>query len=339
MPAKIILTGFLYYLAPMYLAHLGNSQSATGRIMMLYGLMMVLMTPLAARTVGSGRTASAVCRFRRPALGHRLARRALVGEHGDGSPRHRRPGPGPGREHHAAALPGAGGLSGRVQGHGPGDGHRLLPVVRAHRQRPRPAVGRIPPAYLRLCLGHRRHRLRCRHRLYFVGDGMAFRCRASRATNTLVAAGRHRSSCPNEEGLRPASGSWEAFLPFRPPQRGTPRADARASGAEAIIAHLKLLIAKLKRERFGPSSEHRRRLLDQLELQLEELEASATQDAYAAETGQDEGAGRSPRTPGRCARRCRRICRASASSSRRLQSVRAARASWSSLARTSPRRW
>jgi predicted MFS family arabinose efflux permease len=50
MPAKIILTGFLYYLAPLYLAHLGNSQSATGRIMMVYGLMMVLMTPLAART-------------------------------------------------------------------------------------------------------------------------------------------------------------------------------------------------------------------------------------------------------------------------------------------------
>ncbi len=51
MPAKIILTGFLYYLAPMYLAELGNSPSAAGRIMMLYGLMMVLMTPLAARVV------------------------------------------------------------------------------------------------------------------------------------------------------------------------------------------------------------------------------------------------------------------------------------------------
>ena len=77
-------------------------------------------------------------------------------------------------------------------------------------------------------------------------------------------------------------------------------AEARASGAEAMVAHLKLLIAKLKRERFGPSSEHRRRLLDQLELQLEELEASATQDACAAEVaaeaaaavkaGQDESA-------------------------------------------------
>ncbi|QNT68076.1 IS66 family transposase [Defluviicoccus vanus] len=60
-------------------------------------------------------------------------------------------------------------------------------------------------------------------------------------------------------------------------------AEARASGAEAMVAHLKLMIAKLKRERFGPSSEHRRRLLDQLELQLEELEATAAEDACAAE--------------------------------------------------------
>ena len=60
-------------------------------------------------------------------------------------------------------------------------------------------------------------------------------------------------------------------------------AEARASGAEAMVAHLKLLIAKLKRERFGPSSEQQRRLLDQLELQLEELEATVTEDDCAAE--------------------------------------------------------
>ena len=60
-------------------------------------------------------------------------------------------------------------------------------------------------------------------------------------------------------------------------------AEARASGAEAMVAHLKLLIAKLKRERFGPSSEQQRRLLDQLELQLEELEATATEDDCVAE--------------------------------------------------------
>ena len=58
--------------------------------------------------------------------------------------------------------------------------------------------------------------------------------------------------------------------------------EARASGAEAMVAHLKLLIAKLKRERFGASSE-RGKLLDQLEMQLEDLEASATEDEVAAE--------------------------------------------------------
>src|SRR3984957_1011121 len=60
------------------------------------------------------------------------------------------------------------------------------------------------------------------------------------------------------------------------------QAEARASGAEAMVAHLKLLIAKMKRDRFGQSSERSRKLLDQLELQLEELEASATEDETAA---------------------------------------------------------
>jgi transposase len=60
-------------------------------------------------------------------------------------------------------------------------------------------------------------------------------------------------------------------------------AKARASATDALIAHLKLQIAKLKRERYGPSAERTRRLLDQLELQLEELEASASEDELAAE--------------------------------------------------------
>ena len=61
------------------------------------------------------------------------------------------------------------------------------------------------------------------------------------------------------------------------------QAEARASSAEAMVAHLKLVIAKMKRDRFGQSSEHGRRLLDQLELQLEELQTSATEDAVATE--------------------------------------------------------
>jgi transposase len=60
-------------------------------------------------------------------------------------------------------------------------------------------------------------------------------------------------------------------------------AQAKASADQALIAHLKLQIAKLNRERFGPHSERSRRLLDQFELQLEELEASAGEDDLAAE--------------------------------------------------------
>jgi transposase len=55
-------------------------------------------------------------------------------------------------------------------------------------------------------------------------------------------------------------------------------AEARASGAEAMVAHLKLMIAKLRHERFGASSERGRKLLDQLELELEELETTAAED-------------------------------------------------------------
>ena len=58
-------------------------------------------------------------------------------------------------------------------------------------------------------------------------------------------------------------------------------AEARATGAEAMIAHLKLLIAKLRHDRFGASSERGRKLLDQMELELEELEAAASEDEAA----------------------------------------------------------
>ncbi len=61
--------------------------------------------------------------------------------------------------------------------------------------------------------------------------------------------------------------------------------EARASGAEALVAQLKLMIARLKRERFGASSERGRKLLDQLELQLEELEATAGEDMAKAAAG------------------------------------------------------
>ena len=60
-------------------------------------------------------------------------------------------------------------------------------------------------------------------------------------------------------------------------------ANAALTSAEALIAHLKLWIEKLNRDRFGQRSERSARLLDQLELQLEELEASATEDELTAE--------------------------------------------------------
>ena len=60
---------------------------------------------------------------------------------------------------------------------------------------------------------------------------------------------------------------------------------AKAKNADdaALIAHLQLLIAKYNREKFGPRSERSKRLVDQLELQLEELVASATEDELVAE--------------------------------------------------------
>jgi transposase len=61
------------------------------------------------------------------------------------------------------------------------------------------------------------------------------------------------------------------------------QARARASSVEALIAHLKLEIERLQRELRGRRSERTARLLDQLELELEELEAKATEDELAAE--------------------------------------------------------
>ena len=58
---------------------------------------------------------------------------------------------------------------------------------------------------------------------------------------------------------------------------------AKASEDMALIAAQKLQIAKLQRQIYGQKSERSARLLDQLSLELEELEASATEDELAAE--------------------------------------------------------
>ncbi|MER8808165.1 IS66 family transposase [Mesorhizobium australicum] len=61
------------------------------------------------------------------------------------------------------------------------------------------------------------------------------------------------------------------------------RAAAVSSGTEAIIARLKPEIEKLRREFYGSRSERKARLLEPMELQLEDLEADATEDELAAE--------------------------------------------------------
>ena len=61
-------------------------------------------------------------------------------------------------------------------------------------------------------------------------------------------------------------------------------ARAELSGAQALIAHLQLVIAKMRREKFGPRSERSQRLIDQLELQLEELAAAAGEEEVKGET-------------------------------------------------------
>jgi transposase len=58
---------------------------------------------------------------------------------------------------------------------------------------------------------------------------------------------------------------------------------AKASEDAALIAQQKLRIAKLERQIYGQKSERSARLIDQLALTFEELEASATEDELAAE--------------------------------------------------------
>jgi predicted MFS family arabinose efflux permease len=48
-PAKISLTGFYYFLTPLLLSDLGNSPSDIGRIMMVYGLIQIVLSPIMAK--------------------------------------------------------------------------------------------------------------------------------------------------------------------------------------------------------------------------------------------------------------------------------------------------
>lgn len=61
------------------------------------------------------------------------------------------------------------------------------------------------------------------------------------------------------------------------------RVRAEKTDGEAEIARLKLEIEKLRRSLYGQRSERKAKLLDQLEFELEDLEAAATEDELAAE--------------------------------------------------------
>jgi len=67
---------------------------------------------------------------------------------------------------------------------------------------------------------------------------------------------------------------------------------ARETSAEAMIAHLRLAIEKMRRELYGQRSERRVHLLDQMEFELADLVATASEDDLAAEA--DASAGGTP---------------------------------------------
>jgi transposase len=67
-----------------------------------------------------------------------------------------------------------------------------------------------------------------------------------------------------------------------------PRLEAEAVAASAradaaLIGYLKLEIEKLRRQLYGTRSKRKARLLEQMELELEELEATATENELAAQ--------------------------------------------------------
>ena len=81
-------------------------------------------------------------------------------------------------------------------------------------------------------------------------------------------------------GLRAAPAASEARA--KAVESEPARARTVVSTSEAIIRHLRLEIARLRRDHYGHSSERRAWLIDQMELQLEDLEAAAPEDEVAA---------------------------------------------------------
>ena len=118
---------------------------------------------------------------------------------------------------------------------------------------------------------------------------------------------------------------------------------ARAQLADdaATIARQNLEIAKLKRQIYGPRSERTGRLLDQMELELEELEAGATEDEIAAERAAAKSTNVAPFTRKRPSRQPfpAHLPRERVVVPRRPPATAAAARACASLARRSRRRW
>jgi hypothetical protein len=139
-----------------------------------------------------------------------------------------------------------------------------------------------------------------------------------------------------------------ALAALRAEREARLRAEAMAASAQAelsdnaaLIAHLELRIEKLKRELHGQRSERTARLIEQLELELEELVTTASEDELAAQAAAAKTQNVRPfMRSGRFARHGRTTSNTSAWSLR-LQRVAPAAVDlgWRRSERMSPRRW
>jgi hypothetical protein len=110
-----------------------------------------------------------------------------------------------------------------------------------------------------------------------------------RARPTALAIGPARRLPAVRDRLATPTGDWRRHRSDKvfgwwnhnhhnPPRPKSPTPKPDLSSTEALISHLKLEIEKLRRQLYGGRSKRKARLLDQMELQLDELEAAASED-------------------------------------------------------------
>ncbi len=90
-------------------------------------------------------------------------------------------------------------------------------------------------------------------------------------------------------------------------------AHATASSADALIARLRLEIEKLRRTLYGVRSERKERVIDQLEMQLADAEADATEENWQRSGGRLRPRSNPSNAGGRLESHSRPSCRASGS--------------------------